>query len=195
LGGAVIDLEVASDAGGGNLGRAVRHAVTLVPAPFVALSHDYAPLPAQEGEALPVRATLENTSGCDVTGLWLREELLRLRYVAGSARLDGARVEADLTDPQALQVGPIAISAGKKAVVTWLARAPLRSTPQVTGTVTMRGVPVTLQPPEKLPVAGCGCGKSPMLGGLALLVLVRLIRGRRAGPNRSGLGARGSKLR
>lgn len=178
LGGATIELEVSTDAGLGNIGRPVRQAIVLQPAPFVGLAHSFEPLPALEGEAVPVRATLSNTSGCDVTGLVLREQLGRLRYVEGSARVNGARALATVTDG-AVEIGPVDLSAGRSAHVTWLARAPLESALRVQGAVLMRGAPVTLPPPEPLPAAACGCGSAPWVGSAALLALLRLLAGQR----------------
>jgi hypothetical protein len=177
LGGAVVTIEVSSDAGMGNVGPPRAHDITLVPAPFIELSHDFEPLPAREGEAVPVRATLLNTSGCDVSTLVLEEDLGALKFVDGSARLNGAAVEGRRTENNTARVGPIAVAAGQKATVTWLARAPLRSTPRLTGTVYMGNERVSV---EATPPQRCSCGSAPMLSWAALLGLLRLFRRKRS---------------
>lgn len=180
LGGAAIELEVEADAGSGNAGGRLLHRIALEPARFVRLTHSFEPVPAREGESLPVRALLENTSGCDVSGLVLKETPGRLRFVAGSARADGRPVDAALVG-DALEVGPLAIPARGRLVVTWLARAPLLLRPRVQGTVLMRQVPVELPPEAELP-ASCSCGASGtsgVLGALGLAALARLLSRRR----------------
>ena len=177
LGGAVVTIEVSSDAGMGNLGPPRAHDITLVPGAFIELTHDFEPLPAREGEAVAVRATLLNTSGCDVTTLVLEEELGMLKFIDGSARLDGAAVEGHRTEKNTARIGPISVAAGQKAQVTWLARAPLRSTPRPTGAVYMGSERVSV---EATPPQRCSCGAAPLLSWAALLGLLRVFRRRRS---------------
>jgi hypothetical protein len=177
LAGGKVRLQVTSDAGFGNVSLPFFQDVTLKPGEFVAMAHDYEPLPAREGEALPVRTTLTNTTGCAVSGLELVETLGALSYVEGSARVNGARVEVQAAAGGELRVGPIALAENGKAVVTWLARTPMTSRPAVTGRVEMRDdkFKVSIDEAPRQPVA-CGCGSAPATGALALLALARLFR-------------------
>ena len=171
---------LAADAGPANVALRPDVAVRVEPVPFVELSHTYALLPAQEGEAHEVRAQLAlapGTSGrCRADGLVLVEELGRLRYVPGSARLDGAPVDVQL-DGGALAVGPLSLAPGVTVEVRWLARTPLLGRVRVGdgSRVELAGMPVSVTPTRP----ACSCAGAPGPGAVALAAALLALRRRR----------------
>lgn len=151
-------------------------AVHLSPVPFVTVSATTRPLRPESGEPVAVELVLTNTTACQATALELTEDATGLEVLDGSARVDGARAEAELHGA-VLTVRGITLPPGKSARVTYLARLPLLGSARTSHQVSYRGEPVLLGAPATPAATGCGCDSALGLPGLALLAL--LVRSRR----------------
>ncbi|MBX7101380.1 MAG: hypothetical protein K1X89_26940 [Myxococcaceae bacterium] len=150
--------------------------VHLSPAPFVTVSATTRPLRPESGAPVAVELVLTNTTACQATSLTLTEDATGLEVIDGSARIDGARADAELTGA-VLTVRGITLPAGQSARVTYQARLPLLGSARTSHQVSYRGEPVLLGGPAAPAATGCGCDAALGLPGFALLAL--LVRSRR----------------
>lgn len=167
--GETLTFDIESNAGLGNVGRATRR-VQLDPGRFVTVAHRVSPIVADRDDVVTVTATVTNTATCGVSGVMLVEMPSGLRFIDGSARVDGVSVAAS----GAPSIGPFELEGGQTRVVTWHAKVPLLGTPRARGTAFIAGQQVSEPEEEPIVPGGCGCGAAPgALFGLALLALLR----------------------
>jgi uncharacterized protein (TIGR03382 family) len=181
LAGQSVRLRVTADGGKGNVATR-EHILPIALAPFVRLSYQSEVPQASGSEQVGLAARLDSTLECEARGLELRLKLEGLRYVEGSARLDGAPVQAEWVNG-VLTLREVALEAKGTRTLTWVARPALLEERRVFGEVLLHGVKVSLPGSEgpSVPVSGCGCteaGPGVALWGLG--ALAALLRRRRA---------------
>src|SRR5207253_3297676 len=86
-----LTFDILSDAMGGNAARATR-SVRLVPGHFVTLAHRISPQVPSRDDIVTVTVDVHNTGTCRVSGVTLVESPVGLRFIEGSARVNGALV-------------------------------------------------------------------------------------------------------
>ncbi len=136
---------------------------------------------ATEEVPLLLSVELENTSQCGVSGATWTEQLDGLRYVEGSARLDGERIDGQVEDGRLLIEG-IALEGRARRTLSYSVRPTVlgRSTPS--GQLAVKGEPISPLVGlggTSVP-GGCGCASTPTSAWLpAVLGLLVAITTRR----------------
>lgn len=176
-----------ADGGAGQLASAQR-TIDIGVDPFVQVALITHPLLPREDSSLELEVQLTNTTECDVAGLDLSVPLTGASPLVETVTLDGQRIAATW-DSGALTITSLALPAKATGVVRMAARPKLLGTPSGAPSVTLRGLPVSLDAPGHAPAAsGCGCAALDATSLLAL-ALVTLARRRRH------LGVRSSPAR
>jgi hypothetical protein len=169
--GATVELEASGDGGPGTEVDVPVSGVISAEPFLVSRYRTEQPL-VQEGGVVAVAITVSNPSSCGVSEVQYRERLDGLRYVEGSARLDGVAATATV-DGDVLLFEGIAVAEGARAELSYLARPRLFRESAPSGAAVLRGV--ALSEPTGLsaqPVpSGCGCEVSGGGAGLGLLAL------------------------
>lgn len=175
LSGQSLVFEIEANAGGGNIARVTR-SVQLRPRTFVRISHLMTPVAASSDDVLTVSAELSNQGTCAVSGIMLEEDAAGLSFIAGSARIDGATVDATGTGGR-ISIGPFTLQGSERRTVSWLAKVRLLSTPRPNGEAYVAGFLVSEPAVDGPMPSGCGC-ESGAAGSvlLALLIFVRRCR-------------------
>ncbi|MFZ5470156.1 MAG: hypothetical protein ACOZIN_12045, partial [Myxococcota bacterium] len=146
--------------------------------PFVRVQRETDTPIASEGGLVGISVTLLNETDCGVSEVVYEEALDGLRYVEGSARVDGTKVEARGAG-SVLSVHGVRLPPRTPVTLTYIARPPLLGKPRPQGLATLRGVSISREgegfgAPDRLPPPGCGCGSAgegfwlAALGWLAL---------------------------
>lgn len=178
-----VRFELVADGGAGNAVR-VEERVQLTAEPFIGVEHRTDSPVASETQAIGVEVILTNRLGCAVGGVDYRERLDGLRYLPGTARLEGVPVEASEAGG-VLSVRGLAFQAGQRVRLSYLARPPLLGKPAPRGQAWVRDVNVSgaergFGDPTRL--GGCGCSGAAegalAIAGLLLLSLKRRNRSR-----------------
>ena len=166
--GEQVSLEVTATTSGGSTAT-LDKTLQIVVAPFVTVRHRVDAPVASESGILGVVVRLANPEACGVSLLSFREELGGLRYVAGTARVDGEPV-AVTQEGDTLVFEGLELPAGGQVELSYSARPRLLSRPQPAGQAFVKGVPVSARDVAGgLPGGGCGCAQTP--GGLPLVAL------------------------
>ena len=177
--GALIGQPVKMRVSASTVGLQQEQEVRITAEPFVEVSRRTERPAGADTELLGVTVELRNTTACGVREVSHVEKLEGVDYVPGSARFNGAPVEAGLQGAE-LTVSGLVLEGDARSVLTYVVRPRLLGTRRFEGQSTVRGVPVS-QPPEPL-VSGCGCsggGSGAMALGLAGLLGVLSRRRRR----------------
>jgi MYXO-CTERM domain-containing protein len=147
--------------------------------PFLAAERHVESGAGTDTDLIGVSLALRNTIECGVSQVDQLERLVGMDYVPGSARFNGAPVEASVEGDQ-LTVRGLTLEGGSMGQLTYVVRPRLLGTSRFEGQSFVRGVPVS-QVPEA-PLTGCGCeggGSGAAALGLAGLATVLRRRHRR----------------
>lgn len=173
-----LQFRVTSDVGNGSP-SSLDVSVPVSLARFVGVRHRTDAPISSASEILGVEVKLENPSACGVTGAVYREQLDGLRYVPGSARLDGAPVEV-LEQGNDLFFTGLELPAHGTRTLTYSARPRLLGSPQPRGQAFLNDQALSdAQGLGALPQQGCGCsGGGAGLSALALAAAGLMLRRR-----------------
>jgi MYXO-CTERM domain-containing protein len=173
--GKEVRLRVSADAGPGKT-VSVERAVRIRAEPyFVSVRHHSDSPIADEMGIVSIAVALTNETDCGVTGATYTEELDGLRFVSGTARIDGRPVEA-VVEAGALRVAGLDLPARATHQLVYSARPPLLGQAAPKGVAELRGEPISsprqgLGSPDRRPPPGCGCGGAPAESAAGALVL------------------------
>jgi uncharacterized protein (TIGR03382 family) len=176
--GALIGQSVVLRVSAGTVGLQREHSVPITAEPFVEVSRRTERAAGASTELLGVSVELRNTTGCGVREVSHMERLEGVDYVPGSARFNGAPVEAELEGSE-LTVRGLVLEGDASGVLTYVVRPRLLGSQRFEGHSSLRGIAIS-QPPEA-PASGCGCsggGSGAVAMGLVGL-LAALSRRRR----------------
>ncbi len=151
--------------------------VPILAEPFVELRRRTEKATGADVDLLGVSVELRNTTECGVRQVEHQERLEGADYVPGSARFNGAPVEAEV-EGDTLTVRGMVLEGSTTGRLTYVVRPRLLESSRFEGHSFVRGVPVS-RPPEEAS-SGCGCsGAGSGLAGLALAGLAMALRRRR----------------
>ncbi len=174
--GSEVELDVRADTPGG---QTRRQKVTIAAAPFVAVHRVSEHRSGSETSLFGVAVELRNTTACGVSEVQHEERLEGLDYVEGSARLDGAPVEA-VWGEGTLTVSGLALEGGATRTLTYVVRPHLLGQMAFSGSSSLRDIPVSFTPEEDAEASGFGCeGTGPGFAALGLAAGVLVLRRRR----------------
>ncbi|MDY7232581.1 hypothetical protein [Hyalangium rubrum] len=153
------------------------HTVPITVEPFVALSRRTERPAGGETNLIGVSVELRNTTACGVREV-VHEELLEgADYVSGSARFNGAPVEATF-DGTRLKVSGLVLEGGATGQLSYVVRPKLLGSQRFEGQASLRTVPISRAP--EAPLSGCGCsGGGSGAAALGLTGLLTVLRRRR----------------
>jgi uncharacterized protein (TIGR03382 family) len=152
--------------------------VPILTEPFVELQRRTEKATGADVDLIGVSVELRNTTECGVSQVDHMERLEGTDYVPGSARFNGAPVEAEV-EGNTLTVRGLVLEGSTTGRLTYVVRPRLLESSRFEGQASVRGVPVTR--PQDAPPSGCGCsGASSGLAALGLAGLSVLLRRRRA---------------
>ncbi|HLL04443.1 MAG TPA: hypothetical protein VK539_27920 [Myxococcaceae bacterium] len=155
------------------------HTVPITAEPFVEVSRRTERPAGTDTELLGVSVELHNTLACGVREVSHVERLEGVDYAQGSARFNGAPVEAELVGSE-LTVRGLLLEPDARGTLTYVVRPRLLGPRRFEGQSSVRGVPIS-QPPEPIASSGCGCAGGGS-GAVALGLLGLLgVRSRRRG--------------
>ncbi|WP_164018795.1 MYXO-CTERM sorting domain-containing protein [Pyxidicoccus trucidator] len=180
--GESITLRVTAEAAGGRTAT-TEHVVPITTEPFVDLTHETESPTGSENGLVGVVVRLRNTTECPVSGLRHVEQVQGLEWLPGSVKVDGQPMAEEARE-DGFAVEGIPLPASGTAVLTYVARPRLLTSPHFGGEVLLNGVPVSAPLPEEQATSGCGCSGAGTGSGAAvfgLLALARLLRRRRDG--------------
>lgn len=152
--GQPIVFEWSADAGPGNVVTETR-TVDVGVDPFVEVRTRTTPLLRREESTVTLEVTLTNTTDCAVQGLELALPVTQASPMLETAQLDGVRVDAQLENGS-LVLRDVALEARGSRVLRVAAQPKLLATPTAQPTVTLRGLPVSIDRAAAKPT-GCGC--------------------------------------
>jgi MYXO-CTERM domain-containing protein len=178
--GALIGQPVVMRVSASTVGLQREHTVPITAEPFVEVSRRTERPTGADTELLGVTVDLHNTTACGVREVNHVERLEGVDYVPGSARFNGAQVEAELHGSE-LTVRGLMLEGDARGVLTYVVRPRLLGPRRFEGQSLLRGIPIS-QPPEPL-ASGCGCsggGSGAIVLGLAGLLGVLSRRRRRS---------------
>lgn len=176
--GSEVELSVRADTPGG---QTRRQKVTIAAAPFVEVHRVSEHRSGSETSLFGVAVELRNTTACGVSEVKHEERLEGLDYVEGSARLDGAPVEA-VWEEGTLTVGGLALEGSATRTLTYVVRPHLLGQMAFAGSSSLRDIPVSFTPEEDAEASGFGCeGTGPGFAALGLAAGVLVLRRRREG--------------
>ncbi|SEU28846.1 hypothetical protein [Stigmatella erecta] len=174
--GSEVELNVRADTPGG---QTRRQKVTIAAAPFVEVHRVSESRSGSETSLFGVAVALRNTTACGVSEVKHEERLEGLDYVEGSARLDGAPVEA-VWEEGTLTVNGLALEGGATRTLTYVVRPHLLGQMAFSGGSSLRDIPISLEPEEDAEASGFGCeGTGPGIAALGLAAGVLVLRRRR----------------
>jgi MYXO-CTERM domain-containing protein len=177
--GALIGQSVELRVSASTVGQQRENSVLITAEPFVEVSRLTERATGTEAELLGVSLQLHNTTECGVREVIHVERLEGVDYVPGSARFNGAQVEAELMDSD-LTVRGLVLEGNARGQLTYLVRPRLLEPQRFEGQSSLRGVAISQ--PRAEPGSGCGCsggGSGAAAMGLAGLLMVLSRRRRR----------------
>jgi len=155
------------------------HTVPITAEPFLEVSRRTERPAGTDTELLGVSVELHNTLACGVREVSHVERLEGVDYAQGSARFNGAPVEAELVGSE-LTVRGLVLEPDARGTLTYVVRPRLLGPRRFEGQSSVRGVTIS-QPPEPIASSGCGCAGGGS-GAVALGLLGLLgVRSRRRG--------------
>ncbi|MBF5044221.1 hypothetical protein FGE12_17620 [Aggregicoccus sp. 17bor-14] len=173
--GETLVLQVSADAGSGNAASQVQ-SLTLSAEPFVALRHRTERPLTVEGETVGVFVDLDNPTACALSDVRVEEQLEGLDYVPGSARFEGAPVDAQVQDGRLVVTG-LPLAAGARATLGFSVRTRLLGEGRVKGEAFRRSVRISEAAAPSPEPQSCGCGGAPAgASAVSLLALAGLLR-------------------
>jgi len=151
------------------------HTVPITADPFVALRRRTERPEGAGMELVGVLVELRNTTSCGVSEVSYVEHLEGVDYVPGSARFNGAPVQAEASGEE-LTVHGLALEGNATGQLTYVVRPRLLGPRHSRSQVFLRGVPISL-PPGRPEATGCGCmgggSGAAVWGSAGLLALLR----------------------
>jgi MYXO-CTERM domain-containing protein len=164
------------------VGLRKEHTVPISAEPFVEVNRRTERSTGADTDLLGVSVELHNTTECGVREVSHVERLEGVDYVPGSARFNGAPVEAEVTDSEPtgseLTVRGIVLEGDGRGLLTYVVRPRLLEPQRFGGQSSLRGVAIS-QPPEA-PASGCGCsGGGSGAAAMGLMGLLAVLSRRR----------------
>jgi hypothetical protein len=174
--GSEVALDVRADTPGGEVRT---QKVTITADPFVEVRRVSESRSGSETSLFGVAVELRNTTTCGVSEVTHVERLEGLDYVEGSARLEGAPVEA-VWEEGTLTVTGVALEAGATRALTYVVRPRLLGKMAFAGGSSLRGLPVSFEAEEGAEASAFGCeAAGPSLAALGLAAGGLALRRRR----------------
>jgi uncharacterized protein (TIGR03382 family) len=155
----------------------LKQEIPILTEPFVELNRRTEKATGADVDLVGVSVELRNTTECGVSQVDHQERLEGADYVPGSARFNGAPVEAEV-EGDTLTVRGLVLEGSTTGRLTYVVRPRLLESSRFEGQAFVRGVPVS-QPLED-PSTGCGCsGAGSGVAALGLAGLAVVLRRRR----------------
>lgn len=148
--------------------------------PFVELQRHTERGTGTDAGLVGVSVELRNTTACGVSEVEHRELLEGVDYQPGSARFNGAPVEAEL-EGDMLKVKGLVLEGGGSGRLTYVVRPRLLESARFEGQSFLREISLSRSQEDPPAASGCGCsGGGSGLAALGLVGLAAALRRRRA---------------